>query len=187
MSTSDPRSDGELVRGARAGETEAFSALVERYQRTAYVVALSVTGRHEEAEDAAQESFMVALQKLDECRNPERFAGWFLTIVRNRSRNLVRREALRTMEELPPGVRSSDPTPDRLAENIELRDGLRAALDILTEVQRRVVVLHDIEGWKHREIAERLGLPAGTVRSHLHFARKRMRAELTERGLAPGA
>ncbi len=183
----DPRGDGELVRLARDGVTEAFSALVERYQRTAYVVALSVTGTHEEAEDAAQESFMVALQKLDECRKPDRFAGWFLTIVRNRSRNLVRREALRTTDELPPGARSRDPTPDRFAETVELRDGLRAALNILTEVQKEVVVLHDIEGWKHREIAVKLGLPAGTVRSHLHFARKHMRVELTKRGLAPGS
>ena len=166
---------------------EAFGVLVERYQRTAYVVALSVTGKHEEAEDAAQESFMVALQKLDECRKPGRFAGWFLTIVRNRSRNLVRREALRTTQELPVGARSKGPTPEVAAENSELREVLKTALDQLTEVQRQVVVLHDIEGWKHREVADRLGLPAGTVRSHLHFARKRMRAELTSRGFAPGA
>ena len=185
MNKSDTRDDGELVRRARRGETEAFASLVKRYQRTAYIVALSVIGRHEDAEDAAQESFMVALQKLDECRKPERFAGWFLTIVRNRSRNLVRRETLRTMDELPHGARSRGPTPERVAEITDLREGLRAALNKLTEVQQQVVVLHDLEGWKHREIAARLGLPNGTVRSHLHFARKRMRIELTERGMAP--
>ena len=49
------------------------------------------------------------------------------------------------------------------------------ALEDLTPVQREVVLLHDLEGWKHREIAEQLGLPSGTVRSHLHFARKALR------------
>jgi len=101
-----------------------------------------------------------------------------MTIVRNRSKNLVRRESLREMDELPPGTRSRVPTPDRLAETAELRGMLREALDELPEVQRHVVLLHDLEGWKHREIAERLDLPCGTVRSHLHFARKALREAL---------
>ena len=157
---------------------------MERYQRAAYAVALSVTGRHEDAEDAAQEAFMVALKRLDECRKPERFAGWLMTIVRNRARNLVRRESLRETDQLPPGIRSKVPTPDRIAETIELRDMLKAALAALPEVQQQIVMLHDVEGWKHREIAERLELPSGTVRSHLHFARKALRNAL---GTMPGA
>ena len=176
--TSETPTDGELVLRARKGDELAFSALVKRYQRPAYAVALSVTGRHEDAEDAAQESFLVALERLDECRSPERFGGWLMTIVRNRSKNLVRRESLREMDELPPGVRSRVPTPDRRAEASELRGLLRKALGELPEVQRQVVLLHDLEGWKHREIAERLDLPCGTVRSHLHFARKALRAVL---------
>jgi len=177
--------DGELVRRIRDGDRTAFSLLVERYQKTAYFVALSVTGKHEDAEDAAQESFMAALQKLDECRKPERFKSWFLTIVRNRSKNLVRRESLRSMGEVPPGTRSPDPTPDRMAETSNLREALDAALETLTEEQRQVVILHEIEGWKHREIAKMLSMPAGTIRSHLHFARKKLRRELTVRGFAP--
>lgn len=156
----------------------AFGLLVQRYQRPAYAVALSVTGRHEDAEDAAQESFLVALDRLDECRSPERFGGWLMTIVRNRSKNLVRREALRETDELPLGARSRVPTPDRNAEAEELRRMLKGALQALSEVQRQVVLLHDLEGWKHREIAERLDLPCGTVRSHLHFARKALREAL---------
>jgi RNA polymerase sigma-70 factor (ECF subfamily) len=175
---SEPPSDVELVRRARKGEEVAFGLLVERYQRSAYAVALSVTGRHEDAEDAAQESFLVALDRLDECRSPERFGGWLMTIVRNRSKNLVRRESLREMDELPFGAPSRIPAPDRTAEAAELRGMLREALSELPEVQRQVVLLHDLEGWKHREIAERLDLPCGTVRSHLHFARKSLRAAL---------
>ena len=170
--------DGELVRRARKGDEIAFGLLLERYQRPAYVVALSVTGRHEDAEDAAQESFLVALDRLDECRSPDRFGGWMMTIVRNRSKNLIRRESLRETDQVPPGARSRVPTPDRVAETAELRSLLEDALGTLPEVQRQIVLLHDLEGWKHREIAERLELPSGTVRSHLHFARKALRQML---------
>ena len=180
LKTSATPSDGELVHRARKGEELALSMLVERYQRAAYAVALSVTGRHEDAEDAAQESFLVALKRLDECRSPERFAGWLMTIVRNRSRNLVRRESLRETDQLPPAARSRFPTPDREAETSELRGRLKEALMALPEVQQQIVMLHDLEGWKHREIAERLELPSGTVRSHLHFARKALRVALGE-------
>ena len=172
--------DSELVRRASRGDDLGFSLLVERYQRAAYAVALSVTGRHEDAEDAAQEAFLVALERLDECRNPERFGGWLMTIVRNRSKNLVRRESLRDMDQLPPAARSRAPTPERIAETSELREILEHALASLPEVQRQIVLLHDLEGWKHREIAEKLELPSGTVRSHLHFARKSLRAALEE-------
>jgi len=171
-------SDSELVRRARKGDELAFGVLVQRYQRPAYAVALSVTGRHEDAEDAAQESFLVALDRLDECRSPERFGGWLMTIVRNRSKNLVRRESLRETDELPPAARSRMPTPDRAAEAAELRGLLKEALFDLPEVQRQVVLLHDLEGWKHREIADQLDLPCGTVRSHLHFARRALRSAL---------
>lgn len=178
VSMSDTPTDGQLVRQAREGDEMAFGILVKRYQRPAYAVALSVTGRHEDAEDAAQESFLVALSRLEECRSPERFGGWLMTIVRNRSKNLIRRESLRETEQVPPGARSGAPTPDRVAENIELRGLLEVALAELPEVQRQIVLLHDLEGWKHREIAERLELPSGTVRSHLHFARKALRRVL---------
>lgn len=176
--TEECTQDGELVRRARAGDQEAFSLLVGRYMRPAYLVALSVVRRHEDAEDAAQESFLVALQRLDECRNPDRFGGWLMTIVRNRSRNLLRRENLRDTSDIPESTSGTGPLPDRNAERQELRDALKDALAELTPVQREVVVLHDLEGWKHREIAERMEMPSGTVRSHLHFARKTLRAAL---------
>jgi RNA polymerase sigma-70 factor (ECF subfamily) len=163
-SGSDTPHDGDLVRRARRGDERAFGLLVERYQRAAYAVAYSVTGRHEDAQDAAQESFLVALERLEECRSPERFAGWLMTIVRNRSRNLVRREVLRETDQVPVGASSGTPTPDRETELAELHEALREALDELPEVQREIVLLHDLEGWKHREIADRIGLPSGTVR-----------------------
>ncbi|MEX2465393.1 MAG: sigma-70 family RNA polymerase sigma factor [Gemmatimonadota bacterium] len=180
----DKPTDRELVRRAREGDAPAFGLLVKRYQRPAYAVALSVVGKHEDAEDAAQEAFLVALERLEECRNPDRFGGWLLTIVRNRSKNLIRRESLRETDEVPPGARSNTRTPDRVTEDAELRRLLEEAMQDLPEVQREIVMLHDLEGWKHREIAERLDLPPGTVRSHLHFARKALREALRH---VPGA
>lgn len=172
--------DGDLVRKARCGDGRAFGSLVDRYMRAAYSVAISITRSHEDAEDAAQESFLVALEHLEECRNPDKFGGWLMTIVRNRSRNLVRREALRQTDQVPVSAQSKDRGPDRDAEASELRGQLMRALEILPQVQREIVLLHDLEGWKHREIAERMDIPPGTVRSHLHFARKSLRATLDE-------
>jgi RNA polymerase sigma-70 factor (ECF subfamily) len=63
-------------------------------------------------------------------------------------------------------------------ETVELRQSLADALGDLPETQREIVLLHDLEGWKHGEIADRLQIPPGTVRSHLHFARKALREAL---------
>ena len=170
-------SDAYLVRKAQAGDSQAFGVLVGRYMRAAYAVGLSVTGRHDDAEDAAQEAFMVALARLEDCRAPDRFAGWLMTIVRNRARNLVRREVLRDTDVVPETAAARGRTPEKEAEHTELRERLGTALGRIPEVQREIVLLHDLEGWRHREIAEHLGIPSGTVRSHLHFARKSLRQD----------
>lgn len=147
--------------------------------RPGYLVAYSVVGNAEDAEDVAQESFMVALERLEECRNPDRFGGWYLTIVRNRGRNLLRRERLRRGEELTPEISPGTGGPERDFENQEIREQLEQGLVGLSEVRKEVLLLHDLEGWKHREIARRLGIPDGTIRSHLHFARKHLRTALS--------
>ncbi len=177
MDETESSSDEYLVRRAQAGDSQAFGALVGRYMRAAYAVSLSVTGRHDDAEDAAQEGLIVALERLDDCRAPDRFAGWLLTIVRNRARNLVRREVLRDTDAVPETAAARGRTPEKAAEHAELQERLGTALRRLPEVQRKIVLLHDLEGWRHREIAEHLGMPSGTVRSHLHFARKSLRRD----------
>ena len=188
MGEKERATDEVLVRKAQAGDSQAFGTLVGRYMRAAYAVSLSVTGRHDDAEDAAQEGFIVALERLDDCRAPDRFVGWLMTIVRNRARNLVRREVLRDTDAVPETAAARGRTPDKAAEHAELQERLGIALQRLPEVQREIVLLHDLEGWRHREIAEHLGIPSGTVRSHLHFARKSLRRDAdlaqvaTERG-----
>ncbi len=176
--------DGELVRATLQGQTQAFGVLVTRYMRPGYLVALSVTGNPEDAEDVSQEAFLVALKRLEDCRDPERFGGWFLTIVRNRARNLLRREHLRRGEELTPEISPGPGGPAEDLKQLEIREQLARGMEGLSEVRREVLLLHDLEGWKHREIAVRLGIPDGTVRSHLHFARKHLRDRL---GVSPGS
>jgi RNA polymerase sigma-70 factor (ECF subfamily) len=180
------RTDGDLVRATLAGAQEAFGVLVTRYQRPAYLVALSVTGNPEDAEDVAQEAFLVALKRLEDNRDPDRFAGWLLTIVRNRARNLLRREKIRRTENLSPDLSPGLGGPGEDLNRWEIREHVEQALEGLSEVRKEVLFLHDLEGWKHREIGARLGIPDGTVRSHLHFARKYLRERLTAlRGKAP--
>ena len=79
---------------------------------------------------------------------------------------------------LPESARSAGPTPLASTERSELRGILREALGELTELQREIVLLHDVEGWKHREIAELIGVAEGTVRAHLFHARRAMRETL---------
>jgi RNA polymerase sigma-70 factor, ECF subfamily len=105
-------SDENLVARARLGEAAAFEALVRRYLRPAYAVALSVVLSPADAEDVAQESLVKAFGELDQCRQPERFAGWLLQGVRNRARNLLAWRRVREPgEPNPEGKPSRQPFP----------------------------------------------------------------------------
>jgi RNA polymerase sigma-70 factor (ECF subfamily) len=168
--------DVELVRRTLGGDAEAFSALVRRHMNSAYMVALSELGDTRDAEDAAQDSFIQALKRLEECRDPSKFGAWVRMIARNRARSLGRSRRVRQTEPLEVVCEAADRTdPSRDMERQELRAHLERALGTLKPVQRQVIVLHDLEGMKHGEIALDLGIPEGTVRSHLHFARRALR------------
>jgi RNA polymerase sigma-70 factor (ECF subfamily) len=178
--------DARLIERARAGDAHAFGLLVERHLTSAHAVALAVLGTAADAEDVCQDAFVAALQRLDACRSPEKFRGWLLQIVRNRARDVLRRRAVRRALPLDAAVeRSGEDDPLADAERAELRERLLAALAGLTEVQREVVLLHDLEGWRHREIAGELGLPEGTVRAHLFHARRFLRGRLEAAGPRP--
>ncbi|MBR9990336.1 MAG: sigma-70 family RNA polymerase sigma factor [Gemmatimonadetes bacterium] len=175
--------DARLVRRAREGDRDAYERLVRRYLKTAYAVALAELGDQRDAEDAVQDSFITALERLDDCRDPAAFAGWLRRIVRNRARSVRRRERVRETESLASAISASskrDPGGD--LERSEIRRQLETALRTLTEVQRRVVLMHDLEGYRHREIAVELDIPEGTVRSHLFFARRALRTQLGDAG-----
>jgi RNA polymerase sigma-70 factor (ECF subfamily) len=171
--------DAELVAGVRRGDREAAGRLAERYLRPARAVALSVVGELAAAEDVAQDAFVYAMDRIDDCRKPDRFGGWLLQIVRNRSLNHVRdRKADRHVPLDSAPFPSPEPSPQRDLARSRLRDRLLTALGQIRPDRREVVLLHDLEGWTHREIAERMDLPPGTVRSHLHHARRELRVIL---------
>jgi RNA polymerase sigma-70 factor, ECF subfamily len=174
-----PETDARLVRRARDGDGEAFESLVRRYLKVAYAVALSELADRGDAEDAVQDSFITALERLDECRDPAAFGAWLRRIVRNRARSVGRRERVRDTESLESAwSAASAQSPVRDLERSETRRRLETALATLPDVQRRVVLMHDLEGYRHREIAVELDIPEGTVRSHLFFARRALREQL---------
>lgn len=168
--------DARLVERARDGDAVAFDALVRRHIHAARAVAVAIMANPHDADDICQDAFITALERLEQCREPGRFAGWLLQIVRNAARNRIRAERARPTAPLETAAgRSSASRPSRDAERAELRQWLMAALDTLPAAQREVVLLHDLEGWPHRDIAELMGLAEGTSRYHLSMARRALR------------
>lgn len=170
--------DRELVEQAREGDRDAFETLVRRYLRPAYAVALSVVGEPADAEDVVQDGFIRALEQLDTCQ-PDRFAAWLMRIMRNRAISLQRRGKVRAsmpLEWADEARSRSNPALD--AERSGTQERLKEAIDTLPERQREVLLLHDLEGWKHREIGDVLDMKEGTVRYTLFQARRAVRARL---------
>jgi RNA polymerase sigma-70 factor (ECF subfamily) len=177
-SVSDARSDERaLVIAAQKGSSEAFAQLVRVHQRRAYAVCRAIVLTHEDAEDAVQEGFLHAYRALDRFLPDQPFGAWLYRIMANASLDLVRRRKVRDADELPDTV----PMPFRdPGESDELRRRLSQALTKLTERQRSVIVLHDVEGFTHGEIGGMLGIPEGTARSDLHHARAALRRILKD-------
>lgn len=173
--TDRPTDERALVLAAQRGEREAFSQLVRTHQRRAYAVARAIVVNHEDAEDAVQEAFLHAYRALDRFLPDQAFGAWLHRIVANAALDITRRRKVRDADELPETVASPFRDP---AEGSELRRRLTEALGALPERQRSVIVLHDVEGFKHSEIGEMLGIPEGTARSDLHYARSQLRGIL---------
>ncbi|MBX6330608.1 MAG: sigma-70 family RNA polymerase sigma factor [Gemmatimonadaceae bacterium] len=162
----------DLVLAAQHGSREAFAALVRHHERRAYAVARAITATHEDAQDAVQEGFLHAYRALDRFRPEQSFGAWLHRIVANAALDIGRRRRVRDAETLSESV--SLPFRDP-AEDDELRRRLIAGLDELSQRQRAVIVLHDVEGFTHGEIGGMLGIPEGTARSDLHHARAALR------------
>ena len=169
----EPTPVADLVRAARRGDAAATEELIRRHLRAAYAVALAVLNRPADAEDIAQDAFLVAIERLDECRDPARFSGWLVQIVRHRALHAVDKRRLRDPVDEAGEIVAHVPASD-----VVLRGHLLAALATLTPVQREVVLLHDLDGWTHAEIADALGLTENNCRQHLFTARKALRARL---------
>lgn len=148
---------------------------MRRHYRAAYAVALGMVGQVDDAEDICQEGFLRALQHLEDCREPDKFAHWLMRIVRNLARDHRRRSRSRATEPLDERTASGGTRASRQAEQGDLRRKLVQALGQLSEVQRQVVLLHDLEEWTHRAIGESLGISEVMSRQHLFVARQRLR------------
>ena len=162
----------DLVLRAKRGERAAQEALVRAYLRPAYAVALGVIRNASDAEDVAQESLMVALQRMEQCREPSRFAAWLLQSVRHRALNHLQKHSNR--------ARLLDGVDDAVAfgadpGGVVVRQRLLDALETLNPAQREVVLLHDLQDWTHAEIAGALEISETMSRQHLFVARGAMR------------
>ena len=175
--TERPANERELVLAAQRGQRAAFSELVRMHERRAYAVARAIVVNHEDAEDAVQDGFLHAYRALDRFLPDQAFGAWLHRIVANAALDITRRRKVRDADELPETVASPFRDP---AEGSELRSRLAAALETLPARQRAVIVLHDVEGFKHSEIGTILSIPEGTARSDLHYARSHLRAILGE-------
>jgi len=171
------RDERALVIAAQRGSNEAFAALVRLHQRRAYAVVRAIVLTHEDAEDAVQEGFLHAFRALDRFLPDQPFGAWLYRIMANAALDLVRRRKVRDADELPETVPVLFRDP---GEADELRRRLGEALTKLTDRQRSVIVLHDVEGFTHGEIGVMLGIPEGTARSDLHHARKELRRILKD-------
>ena len=185
--TSDTRGPTELqtaecVRRARAGDQAAFGLLVERYERMVLRTALRLLGQMDQAQDAAQDTFLRMhryLGRFDESRD---LGPWLYRVVVNASRDIARRQASTRFLSLD-AVRQSDDAATRIGPE-EIEDGVfraeqgrlvQAALDTLPRKERAAVVLRDIEGLATAEVARILGSSEGTVRSQISTARLKIK------------
>jgi RNA polymerase sigma-70 factor (ECF subfamily) len=165
-----------LVARCRRGDELAWEALIRRYQSQVYGLAVHYLGDAEEARDVAQEIFVRVYQHLHTCREADRFLPWMIRIARNACVDRIR-----SIRARPPAadlpieaaveVEASGPTPDAAWAEDARRRLLHRALQAMTELNREVIVLKEIQGLSLEEIARLLGIPVGTVKSRANRAR----------------
>lgn len=182
----DQLGDEELMVTIAEGETGALEALYDRYGGPAYSLALRILGDREAAEEVVQDAF-VAVWRSAETYDPKsgRLYSWLLKITRNRAIDELRRRSVPTRDPSA-GGRSLDGEPDpaqdqeapEAAWTAELRSVVGAALDGLPRDQREVLEMAYMRGWSQREIAERTGIPLGTVKTRTRLALKKLRRVL---------
>src|SRR5712675_1190716 len=166
----------DLVRRAQHGDLEAYDELVRRYQERIYATVYHMTSNHEDANDLAQDSFIKAYQALKSFKGGSSFYTWLYRIAVNKTINFLKQRKNRmhlSLNDLDFNTENnpdlvaliSEKTPRRDAGLKELQEKLNEALLKLSEQHRLVMVLHDVQGQSHEEIAEIMNCNIGTVRS----------------------
>jgi RNA polymerase sigma factor (sigma-70 family) len=183
--------EADLVKHARRGDLKSYDELVKRYQERIYATIYHMTSNHEDANDLAQESFIKAFSALKSFKGGSSFYTWLYRIAVNKTINFLKQRrnkhhiSLNDLDfnaEHDPDLVAliSDKTPHRDVNLSELQKKLNEALLKLSEPHRMVVVLHDVQGVSHEEIAEIVGCNIGTVRSRLFYARQQLQGYLAD-------
>ncbi len=183
------RTEALLIDYLREGDETALAPLVEKYKRMVHRLAMQITKNHEDANDVMQETFIKVYQSIHTFRQEAAFETWVYRIAVNEALNFVKRRErcrespIETTEEseFHPNVRRKAEMandPQIQAEQVELRHWVTKAVNSLSLKHRIVVILHELEGLTHAEIASILNCSEGTVRSRLHYARKQLRTLL---------
>ena len=171
-------SDTDLAQRAARGDRDAYGELVNRHAAAARRLARTVLQNAEDADDAAQEGFLLAWRHIARYDPSRPFAPWLMRIVMNAAADLRRKRRVRTTEQIPLSALSSETSPEEATDRTLFRSELQTALAALPERQRVAVVMFDAEGYAHADIAALLGVPEGTVRSDVFHARRALRQAL---------
>lgn len=184
-------SDNELIAQFRSGNESAYNELVRRHHGRIYGLVYNMTGNREDAQDMTQEVFLRAYKALNRFQGKSAFSTWIYRIAVNRTINFLKKRKNRYalslddadmgLERDPAFLEASEQIgPDGKLKLSEFQEKLNKALLTLSEKHRTVVVMHDIQGVSHDEIAQVMKCSSGTVRSRLFYARRQLQAELSE-------
>lgn len=177
-------SDSLLLQRFLRGDSEAFSALVKRYQHSLYPFLVRFVGDASLAEDIFQETFLQVYQSAPTFDTTRRFKPWLFTVAANKARDALRSRKRRSAAPLDATVAgapdakntyaalipSEIPSPDEISMNLETRQAVQTIVNQLPENYRIVLILSYFQEIPHKDIAEILGVPVGTVKSRLHGA-----------------
>lgn len=173
----EPASIDHLIERCLEGDQVAWEAIVRQHRRKVFNVAYKFVGKHDEAEDLTQEIFLKLFKSLDTFDRRANFQTWLISVSRNlcidhyRSVRKERETIDRDVDAGDLSPASSDTGPYAALEHNDRRALLRQALDELAPTLRSAVMLRDIHELSYQEIADRLGLPEGTVKSRINRGR----------------
>lgn len=172
--------DADLVRSVLAGRSDAYALLVKRHQGALYRHARAVGLDRDTAEDMVQEALVRAYERLDRCRNPERFGLWLGRILRNRCLDHLKSPSTRRSTALSDRLRAPDDDPHQQLQMGSIGEALAAALESLPPEQREVFLLKHVESRSYEEISEMVGASVSALKMRVHRAREflREKAEL---------
>jgi RNA polymerase sigma-70 factor (ECF subfamily) len=193
-STGNPREgDAEAIELTLGGDRDAFRALVERHSPSVFRLAYRLTGNRHDAEEVVQEAFLRAYQKLEQFESRANFGTWVYRIAANYAIDRMRQRRAEEAKREEPSRRGAEtaetsplnlvpdgaPSPERLAQNVELRRQIERALEALTEAERTAFVMRHWEGCGIDEIAEALDSNTSAAKNTVFRAVQKLRGALS--------